>query len=107
MSNESYLICSYFAAAGIGLFLAALTASELARPLREAVAGLTEPMARILRRVLPVWLILAVLLGFMSVTYFDCAHDSYATVGYPAFEYPVTSYQPEQTPDYQQQDNRS
>jgi hypothetical protein len=77
---------SYFAAAGIGVLLAIATATLwLRRSHRQAtarpngLAGATG-LGRVLRRVFPVWLILAVLLGFASVTYFDCQHKDYASI---------------------------
>jgi hypothetical protein len=81
VTNEAYLPVSYFAAAAGGVALAAATAAVLARPGREATAEHAPgPLARIVRRVLPTWLILAALMGFASVTYFDCGHDSYSKI---------------------------
>jgi hypothetical protein len=80
MTNETYLIVSYFAVAGAGVVLAVLTTLVLMGPVRRALEGAVAPLARILRRVLPVWLILAVLLGFMSVSYFDCKHTIYDSI---------------------------
>ena len=80
MTNEQYLRVSYFAAAAIGLALAALTAWELRGPLRRALAGAARPLARIVRRALGVWLLLGVLLGFLSVSYIDCQHHDYREV---------------------------
>ena len=81
MTNEQYLYVSYFAAAAVGLSLAAITAAILARPHRLATAGTAiSKLATILRRVFPAWLVLAVLLGFVSVSYFDCGHSSYNSI---------------------------
>lgn len=81
MTNEQYLHVSYFAAAVGGVALAALTAMILARPHRHATKGQTLPqLGKLLRRAFPSWLVLTVLLGFMSVTYFDCSHNSYAEI---------------------------
>jgi hypothetical protein len=33
-----------------------------------------------MRRIFPSWLILAALLAFMSVSYFDCSHNTYQEV---------------------------
>ena len=80
MTNERYLIISYFAAAGGGLCLAVLTAALLSGPARRAVECLLAPVARTLRRLLPTWLILLVLFAFMSVSYLDCQHHDYQQV---------------------------
>ena len=80
MTNEQYLIVSYFAVAGAGVVLAILTTLVLMGPLGRALEGAVTPLARLLRRVLPAWLILAALLGFLSVSYFDCAHKTYEDV---------------------------
>jgi hypothetical protein len=78
VTNELYLYVSYFVAAAVGVVAAAMAALWLwlgqRQLLRAPQAGL---LGRILRRIFPTWLILAVLLGFMSVTYYDCSHESY------------------------------
>ena len=81
MTDEQYLYVSYFAAIAVGLFFAAVTAVILVRPHYRATAGIAvKKLGAILRRVFPVWLVLAVLLGFMSVGYFDCGHSSYESI---------------------------
>ena len=80
MTNEHYLVVSYFAAAGAGVVAAVAVALVLRKPLRKALAACVAPLAPIVRRSLPAWLVLAVLLGFLSVTYFDCGHDSYEKI---------------------------
>jgi hypothetical protein len=79
VTNEQFLYISYFGAAVSGVGLAALTASILARPNRQATESPFLPqLGRFLRRALPPWLILTVLLGFISVSYMECR--SYAEV---------------------------
>jgi len=81
VTNEQYLYVSYFVAAAAGITAAAVMILWLGRAHREATAGAaTNVLGIVLRRAFPAWLILAVLLGFMSVTYFDCSHGSYATI---------------------------
>ena len=81
MTNEQYLHVSYFSAAAAGLALAVITAAVLAGPHRQATAGAAiRKLGAILRRALPTWLVLAVLLGFASVSYIDCSHENYAKV---------------------------
>jgi len=61
--------------------LAVITAIALAGPHRQATAGAAiRKLGAILRRALPTWLVLAVLLGFASVSYIDCSHENYAKV---------------------------
>ena len=78
MSTERYLYISYFAALAGGVALACGLAALLAGPLRRA--AVLRPIGTVVRRAFPVWLLLAVLLGFMSVSYIDCAHEDYADV---------------------------
>jgi hypothetical protein len=80
VTNEQYLIVSYFAVAGGGVALAILTALVLVGPLGRALQDAVAPLAQILRRALPAWLILAAILGFLSVSYFDCAHKTYEDI---------------------------
>ena len=80
MTNEQYLIVSYFAAAGGGVVMAVITAMILRSPLRQAVGGILSPLGRLLRRLLPAWLILFVLFAFMTVSYFDCSHQTYQKI---------------------------
>ena len=81
MTNETYLVVSYFAAAAGGAGLAVATAAVLAGPNRLATIGKAcDTLGRILRRAFPAWLILAVAMGFASVTYFDCQHTNYASI---------------------------
>lgn len=81
MTNEQYLEVSYFVAAAAGVIVAAGTAMFLARPNYLATAGAAlHKLGVILRRLLPTWLLLAVLLGFMSVSYMDCSHHTYGEV---------------------------
>ena len=80
MTNEQYLVVSYFAAAGVGVLLAVLTALFLSAPLTKALARVARPLGTVFRRFLPSWLILAALLGFFSVTYYDCQHETYQKI---------------------------
>jgi hypothetical protein len=79
VTNEQYLYVSYFTAACGGVALAALTALWLRREHRRAAAA-AERVGEVLRRAFPAWLILAGLLGFISVSYFDCAHKDYSSI---------------------------
>ena len=81
VTNEQYLYVSYFVAAGAGITAAAVMIVWLGRTHREATGGAAaKGLGIVLRRAFPTWLVLAVLLGFMSVTYYDCGHDSYTAI---------------------------
>lgn len=78
MTNEQFLHTSYFVAAAAGVSMSIATALILARPHRLATArAVLTKLGTILRRAFPTWLVLAVLLGFMAVSYFDCSHPPY------------------------------
>ncbi|MDY6913235.1 MAG: hypothetical protein SVT52_02090 [Planctomycetota bacterium] len=80
MTNEQYIVVSYFTAVGGGIVLAIVTAMIMRGPLRRAVGGVLSPLGRLMRRVLPAWLVLFVLLAFTMVSYFDCSHHSYQDI---------------------------
>ena len=80
MTNENYLIVSYFCAAAGGLAGAAATALLLRSAVRRAVAAVLAPVGKVFRRVLPAWLVLLVLFAFTSVSYLDCDHSTYQEV---------------------------
>jgi len=81
MTSEMYLYVSYFAAIILGLVLAAVTWVILQGPHREATtAAKVKKLGSLMRRILPSWLILTVLLAFISVSYIDCDHTNYAQV---------------------------
>ena len=80
MTNERYLVVSYFCAAAGGILAAILTALALRSPLGKAVSAVLSPVGKVLRRSLPAWLILAVLFAFVSVNYINCGHSTYKSV---------------------------
>jgi hypothetical protein len=81
VTNEQYLYASYFATAAAGALAAIVMAVWLGRSHPEVADGPPAMrLGRVIRRAFPPWLILAVLLGFMSVTYFDCNHSSYTQI---------------------------
>ena len=73
MTNEQFLYILYFGAGGGGLALVVVTAIALARPNRQATDSAVLPqLGKFLRRVFPPWLILTVILAFISVNYMEC-----------------------------------
>jgi len=72
MSNEHYLIVSYFVVGFVSLCLGLAAYSVLRRPfaaIAEAAGGLR---GAVLKRTLALSLALAAVLGFLSVSYLDC-----------------------------------
>jgi hypothetical protein len=81
VTNEQYLIVSYFTTAGGGVLAAIATGLALRGPLRSAVARFTRPARTFMGRALFAWLVMGVLLAFMSVGYFGtCDHQTYKSV---------------------------
>jgi len=81
MSNEKYLIISYFVVCGMALIVA-FSAYLWLRP---AVQGISQKLsakqlARIIRKLFPLSLLFPVLLGFFSITYKNCEKDTYEKV---------------------------
>jgi hypothetical protein len=80
MTNEQYLIVSYFIVAGGSAVAGAVTVLILRGPLRKAVAWIAAPVGRFLGRGFVAWILLAAMLGFLSVSYFDCNHSTYQSI---------------------------
>lgn len=80
MTNEQYLIVSYFVVAGGSVVAGAVTALALRGPLRKAVAWIAAPVGRFLGRGFVAWTLLAAMLAFLSVSYFDCGHSTYQSI---------------------------
>jgi hypothetical protein len=70
VTNGRLLYLAYFGAAAGGVILAAGTAFLLNKPLRQALR--TDGAGRFLARLFPVWLVITVLLGFVSINYLQC-----------------------------------
>jgi len=80
MSNEQYLIISYFFVGGLAIAIAVAAYAFLRRPL----AGLAKTfpnryLASILKRLFPAALVLPALAGFLSVNYRSCG-ESYQSI---------------------------
>ena len=81
MTNEMYLYISYFAVIFSGLVLAIATILILNKAHQQATSNKkAKKLSSLLRRVFPSWLILAVVLAFISVSYIDCSHSDYAQI---------------------------
>ena len=81
MTNEQYLGASYFAGAAISIALGALVYFYLRRSFCEiAEASSGKRFPAILKRLFPFGLILPALLGFISVSYSSCNHETYEKI---------------------------
>jgi amino acid transporter len=74
VTNEQLLYVTYFGAAAFAALLAAATAFFLNRPLRKAIR--TDGFGKFLARLFPSWIVLAAILGFISVNYVECKNYS-------------------------------
>ena len=80
MSNEQYLIISYFFVGGLAIAITVAAYAYLRRPL----AGLAKTfpnqyLASVLKRLFPAGLVLPALAGFLSVNYRSCG-ESYQSI---------------------------
>lgn len=81
MTNEKYLYISYFASIILGLILTTVTLVILRRPHQEAtMEAKIKKFGSLMRRIFPFWMVVTVLLAFISVSYIDCNHTNYAQV---------------------------
>jgi hypothetical protein len=81
MTNDSYLIVSYFSMVAIGISVAGVTWAYLRRPLGGIARSLSNGnISRILKAGFPAGLIIPALLGFVSVSYTSCGHYSYEQI---------------------------
>lgn len=81
MSNERYLIVSYFAGAAVSLALGMLVYLYLRRPFGEiAETASTKWFAAILKKFFPFGLVFPALMGFISVSYASCNHETYEKI---------------------------
>jgi len=81
MTNEQYLIASYFAGAAISVALGIWMYFYLRRPYGEFVGAMSgRQFPSILRKLFPYGLIFPALIGFISVSYTSCNHETYEKI---------------------------
>jgi len=81
MTNEQFLIVSYFAVAAVSILLGTLVYFYLRRPFGEFMAAAPgKHFSSILKKLFPCGLIFPALLGFISVSYSSCNHDTYEKI---------------------------
>jgi uncharacterized membrane protein YwzB len=81
MTNERYLIVSYFLCAILAFVLGTLTYLFLRRPfsgVADAASG--KHLPSILKRLFPLGLMFPALLGFVSVSYWSCQRATYEEI---------------------------
>lgn len=81
MTNEQYLIASYFAGAVVSIVLGTLVYFYLRRSFGgfvEAASGSRLPS--ILKKLFPCGLIFPAMMGFISVSYSSCNHETYEKI---------------------------
>jgi hypothetical protein len=80
MSNEQYLIVSYFVVGGLSIAIAIAIFACLRRPLAGLASAFpNRNFASILKKLFPAGLVLPALAGFLSVNYHSC-HESYQSI---------------------------
>jgi hypothetical protein len=81
MSNEQYLIVSYFLVGGLSIVIAMAAFMCLRRPLAGLARAFPDRnLASVLKRLFPAGLVLPALAGFLSVSYRSCEHESYKSI---------------------------
>ena len=81
MSNEQYLIVSYFAVGALVLAIAVLTYLWLKRGLAGVADSVPQrPLGVLLKRLFLVGIVLPSLVGLFSVSFKTCGTDTYAQV---------------------------
>ena len=80
MSNEQYLIVSYFFVAGLAMVMGLAVFASLRGPLQGLAGSFpNKNLACILKRLFPAGLVLPALAGFLSVSYRSCG-ESYESI---------------------------
>jgi hypothetical protein len=80
MSNEQYLIVSYFSVGVLSIVIAMAAYAFLRRPLAGLAGAFpNRNLAAVLKKLFPAGLILPALAGFLSVSYQSC-HQSYESI---------------------------
>jgi len=81
MTNEQYLIASYFASAAISVALGTLVYFYLRRSFGELVrTGSGKKFPGILKKLFPFGLVFPAVMGFISVSYSSCNHETYEKI---------------------------
>jgi len=80
MSNEQYLVVSYFSVGALSTLIAMAAYAFLRRPLDGLARSFpSRNLASVLKKLFPAGLMLPALAGFLSVTYRSCG-ESYSSI---------------------------
>ena len=80
MSNEQYLIVSYFLVGGLSIVIGVAAYAYLRRPLEGLSRAFPSPhLASALKKLFPAGLVLPALAGFLSVSYQSC-NQNYVSI---------------------------
>ena len=78
MTNEQYLVVSYFAVGVLCLGIGSATYLWLRRSFRDITRDMPAGhLSRILRKLFTIGIILPALAGFLSVSFRSCSHETY------------------------------
>lgn len=81
MTNEEYLIVSYFLVGAVAIVVVSVAYLWLRPTVHELARNLSgRHLPRILRKVLPLSLLFPALLGFFSVTFKSCNKETYEEI---------------------------
>lgn len=81
MTNDTYLVVSYFTCAALSIALGTVVYLLLRGPFAVvADAAPRKHLRSILKRLFPIGLLLPALLGFVSVSYQSCNRQTYAKI---------------------------
>ena len=81
MTNEEYLVVSYFVVGAFAVLVALATYLWLRPTIHKMTQKLSgKHLPRILKKVLPLSLFFSALLGFCSVTFRSCSKDTYEKI---------------------------
>ena len=81
MTNERYLIVSYFFCAALAVALGTLVYLFLRRPFADIADATSRNHVRsILKRLFPIGLLFPAVLGFLSVSYQSCGRRTYEKI---------------------------
>ena len=81
MTNEAYMIASYFTMGGVSILIGLITYVVMRKPFKAALEVYSsEKVIRIFRRTFLYGLVFPAIAGFMSVSYYSCSQDTYEKV---------------------------
>src|SRR5437879_12810546 len=80
MTNDAYLVVSYFICGALSIALGTLVYLFLRRPFTVVADAAPRKLRSILKRLFPIGLLFPAFLGFVSVSYQSCNRQTYAKI---------------------------